>query len=288
MNTFRHLRNRIELTDLAGRLTELRPSGNSRLGRCPHPDHEDRNPSFHVYLDGRFRCYGCGWHSDVTDFWAGVSGVKPGIEAALDLARELGIELPNVDPQAQREADEQRRKESRYLEDAERGHAALRRHPDVTEWWERRGFGEDLTAQFLLGARDGAAIIPFWNRGRVESFVTRRLQGEPKYELQRAEELVRGYKSLFLPGPVCGGAFLVEGYVDALALAALGCPAVAVGGTRISERQLIELRRLPGPLHILPDADEPGALAARDWVEKLYPKALLCQPTYEKENEYRD
>lgn len=288
MSAFELLRERVDIVELAGRHTDLRHSGRAYVGRCPHPDHDDSNPSFHVYPDRRFHCYGCAWHGDVTDLWAIVNGVEPGIEAALDLARELGVELPDVDPETRKKAEERRRKEAGYLVDAERCHGALVENPGVAGWWERRGFDESMRRGFLLGAHEGDAVIPFWNRGRVQGFVTRKLRGEPKYVLQRAEEFVRGYRPLFVPGRVGGGTFLVEGYVDALALAALGCPAAAVGGTHISERQLGELRRLPGPLHILPDDDEPGAGAARDWVEKLYPKALLCPPNYEKENEYRD
>ena len=56
----------------------------------------------------------------------------------------------------------------------------------------------------------------------------------------------------------------------------------------MSDRQLDELRRIPGPIYVLPDADESGAIAARRWVEDLYPKALLCQANYEKENDDRD
>ncbi len=51
----------------------------------------------------------------------------------------------------------------------------------------------------------------------------------------------------------------------------------------MSGHQLDELKRLPGPLYILPDADGEGLKAGRKWAEHLYPKALLCQPNYEKE-----
>jgi DNA primase len=288
MSAFEFLREHIDLSDLAGRYTELRPSGKAYAGRCPHPDHEDQNPSLYVYPDSRFHCYGCGWHGDVTDFWAGVNAIEPGIGAAMDLAREFGIEPPGVDPEAQRLAGERRRKEEEYLKRAEKFHEALTRDREVTSWWQQRGFGGDLTQRFLLGAYEGAAVIPFWNRGRVEGFVRRYLEGEPKYKLQKAEKFVRGYRPLFIPGPVYDEVFLVEGYVDALALAALGYPAVAVGGTHMSDRQLEELRCLPGHIYILPDADESGDRAARDWVEKLYPKAFLCPPNYEKENKDDD
>jgi DNA primase len=75
MSAFDVLRERINLVEVAGRHTDLRLSGRAYVGRCPRPDHEDNNPSFHVYSDGRFHCYGCGWHGDATDFWAGVKGV---------------------------------------------------------------------------------------------------------------------------------------------------------------------------------------------------------------------
>jgi DNA primase len=288
MSAFEFLRERVDLYELAGRHTELRPSGKAYTGRCPHPDHQDQNPSFCVYPDGRFHCHGCGWHGDVTDLWAGVNALEPGIGAAMDLTREFGIKVPGVNPEAQRLAGERRRKEDEYLKQAEKLHEALMQDRQVTGWWQQRGFGEDLTQRFLLGAHKGAAVIPFWNQGSVEGFVRRYLEGEPKYKLQNAEKFVRGYRPLFIPGSAFGDVFLVEGYVDALALAALGYPAVAVGGTHMSDRQLDELRRLPGPIYILPDADESGDKAARDWVENLYPKAFLCPPNYEKENKDDD
>ncbi len=288
MSVFGFLRERVDLAELAGRYTDLRPSGRTLVGRCPHPDHADRSPSFHAYADCRFHCYGCGWRGDATDLWAAVNGIEPGIEAALELAREFGVELPDADPAARREAEERRQRETELLGEAEGTHAALAEDPDVAEWWERRGFDESLRRRFLLVAHGGAATIPFWNRGRVEGLVTRRLRGEPKYELQKTEEFVRGYKPLFVPGPVRAGAFLVEGYVDALALAALGYPAVAVGGTHMSGRQLDELRLVPGPIYVLPDNDDSGDKAARRWVEELYPNAMLCQPNYEKEDDDRD
>jgi DNA primase len=82
---------------------------------------------------------------------------------------------------------------------------------------------------------------------------------------------------------VRSGAFLTEGIVDALALAAIGEDALAVGGTRMSSKQLRELDQVPAPLYILPDADEEGEQAAREWVRKLYPKALVCPAEYNGE-----
>lgn len=282
MSVFETLRERVDLTELTERFTELKRCGNKLRGCCPFPDHQDDTPSFYRYPDRRFHCFGCRRHGDVTDLWAGVNGLESGIEAALDLAREYAVELPETDPEAHRKAQERREKEDRYLKQAEACHKALARHAHVVEYLKQRGFGTELQELFLLGAnRNGTeAVVPFWNRGRVKGLIRRKLEGKPKYLYPAAEDFAEGYRPLFIPGPVRGGAFLVEGIVDALAVAALGESAIAVGGTGICGQQMRELQNIPGPLYVLPDADEEGAEAAREWVRQLYPKALLCPAEY--------
>jgi DNA primase len=193
--------------------------------------------------------------------------------------------LPQANPEASQKARERRDKEDVYLQQARACHGALSRHPRVREWWEARGFGQELRERFLLGTnKDGtAAVIPFWHRGRVQGLIRRKLEGEPKYLYPKAEEFSGGYRPLFIPASVRSGAFLTEGIVDALALAAIGEGAIAIGGTGMSSKQLCELDRVPAPLYILPDADEAGEQAAREWARKLYPKALLCPAEYEGE-----
>jgi DNA primase len=284
MSPFEELRERVDLAELASRFTDLNPSGRALVGRCPYPDHEDTNPSFHVYPEGRFFCYGCRWHGDVTDLWAALKGLKPGMEAGLDLAREFGVDLPTVSAEAKEKAERRRNLEADYLARAREHHAALSRHPSVVEWWEGRGFDEDLRERFLLGvaAASAAATIPFWNRGRVHGIVRRKLEGEPKYVLPKKEDFPAGYRPLFTPGRVREWNFLVEGYVDALALSALGYGVAAIGGTHTNQEQLEELKRLLGRIYVLPDADEEGRKAASRLVEDLYPKAMLCPPEYER------
>jgi DNA primase len=287
VSDFERLRAQVDLVGLAGRYTDLRPSGEIHVGRCLYPDHEDQNPSFYVYPEGRYFCYGCGHHGDVVDLWAVVKGLRPGIEAASDLAREYRIDLPELDVDAQKEARRRRSLEAQYAVQAEEAHANLSRYPVVLEWWVNRGFDEELRERFLLGSNsDGTeAIIPFWRRGSVQCLIRRKLEGEPKYVLPKTEEFPYGHRPLFIPRSARERVVLVEGYVDALALAALGMDAAAIGGTGISTHQRDELWELPGPIYIMPDHDDDkqGEKAARRWVEDLYPKALLCPPNYQKE-----
>ena len=284
MSPFEKLREQIDLAELAARYTDFQPSGRALVGRCPHPEHGDEHPSFYVYPDGRFFCHGCRWRGDVTDLHAAVKGLRPGMEAALDLAKEYGVDLPTASAEAKEKAERRRNLEVEYLKQAEEYHEALLRYPSVVGWWEGRGFDEELSESFLLGvAGDGAeATIPFLNRGRAHGIVRRKLEGEPKYVLPKKEEFPLGYRPLFVPSAVKGGMFLAEGYVDALALSALGYGVAAVGGTHPSREQLEELKRLPGQIYVLPDADEEGRKAARRLVEELYPKAVLCPPEYER------
>ena len=49
--------------------TDLRRYGRMLNGRCPLPDHDDRDPSFVVYTDGQtFYCFGCNCGGDVFAF----------------------------------------------------------------------------------------------------------------------------------------------------------------------------------------------------------------------------
>jgi DNA primase len=285
MSAFGKLREQIDLTELAARYTDLQPSGRALVGRCPCLDHDDTNPSFHVYPDAKYFCYGCRSHGDVTDLWAAVKAIRPGMEAALDLAKEYGVDLPKTSAEAKEEAERRRNLEAAYLARAQEHHEALSLHPRVVEWWEGRGFDEGLRGMFLLGvAGDGAATTPFWNRGRVHGIVRRKLEKNPdhKYLLPNKEQFPLGYRPLFIPSRVREGMFVVEGYVDALALSALGYGVAAIGGTHPNQEQLAELKRLPGRIYVLPDADEEGRKAAHRLVEELYPKAMLCPPEYER------
>jgi len=274
VSAFDMVRERVPLEEVIG----------ARAGEqahCVAREHPDNDPSMHNYGD-HVHCFACGFHGDVTDVHAAKKGFVRPIEAALDLAGEYGIELPEQDPEAQRRAQRRREKEDRYQKQAKACYKALSCHEDIVDWWEDRGFGEELRERFLLGAtRDGtAAVIPFWHRGRVQGLIRRKLDGEPKYLYPKAKDFPGGYRPLFIPGPVRAGSFLVEGIVDALAAAALGESVVAIGGTNISREQREALLRLPGPLYVLPDADEEGQRAARKWVWDLYPKALLCPAEY--------
>jgi DNA primase/transcriptional regulator with XRE-family HTH domain len=273
MNVFETLRERVPLEEIVGPRSDVR----ANRVHCVAPDHNDANPSMHLYEE-RVHCFSCGFHGDVVDMWAAMRGFDRPIEAALDLARKYGVELPERDPEAERRAEERRRHEADCFREAEARHEALEQHVHVREWWCSRGFDEEFQRRCLLGASaDGrAATIPYWHRGRVQVIIRRQLEGQPKYVLPTADTFPEGHKPLFIPGHVRPGTYIVEGFIDALALDALGESVVAVGGTDPNEAQLRELMRLPGELHVRFDADDAGTDAARKLARELYPRARVC------------
>jgi putative DNA primase/helicase len=280
MNVFETLREQVDIAVLVGRYTPVRDAG--RLKKFCCLIHKEDTPSCFIYQDDYFHCYGCGAHGDVIELWAAIKGLGPGIEAALDLAREYNITLPDRDLEAQKKAVEQRRKETTFEAQARAYHQALSFHSRIAEWWKSRGFDEELCEQFLLGSdSDGSsATFPFLNRGRVKGVVLRRLDGEPKYCNPNAEDFPDAPKPLFNVGPGSGDIHLVEGPIDALSFAALDFRSVAICSTGISENQKAELQKLKGKIYIFPDADEPGAKAGRVLVKEFYPRARLCPARY--------
>jgi DNA primase len=88
----------IRIEDVAAEYTALKLAGPNRLlGRCPHPGHNDRTPSFTIYTDTqRFRCYGigCGIFGDVVDLEKLCGNHSELWEAMVALSVRYGIELP--------------------------------------------------------------------------------------------------------------------------------------------------------------------------------------------------
>jgi DNA primase len=270
MNIFETIREQVDIVEVARGYTQLKRAGKMMKGCCPI--HKESTPSFFIYADGHAYCFGCQFSGDVIDLWAALKGMQP-IEAALELAHLHNIQLPDRDPDAQRKAEERRQKEASFEQQARDCHQALLQHSQIVEWWQRRGFNDELQKRFLLGSNDTgtAAVLPYWHRGRTHGPIRRQMQGEPKYLLSKAEEFPNGNKPLFIPGSTAGDVHLVEGFIDALSLEALGMNAVAIGGTSANEHQKAELLKLKGTIYIYPDADEAGAKASRALLRELYP-----------------
>jgi hypothetical protein len=94
----------IDLVSVAeGAGVELKQHGTRHIGLCPL--HSEATPSFFVFPDQRFKCFGCGESGDVIDFIQKLHGLS-----FKDALTHLGIEREPITPELKRGIEERKRK----------------------------------------------------------------------------------------------------------------------------------------------------------------------------------
>ncbi|WP_026505377.1 DNA primase [Butyrivibrio sp. NC3005] len=88
------IRSKCDIVDIIGKYVHLEKKGNSYMGLCPF--HNEKSPSFSVSKTKQiYHCFGCGKGGDVFTFIQEYNNMTfP--EALEDLAKECGVELPEV------------------------------------------------------------------------------------------------------------------------------------------------------------------------------------------------
>lgn len=82
---------RADIVEVVGSRVQLKKAGANHMGLCPF--HDEKTPSFHVYPDGHYHCFGCGAHGTTIGFLMDVDALTfP--EAVETLADMLGLEVP--------------------------------------------------------------------------------------------------------------------------------------------------------------------------------------------------
>lgn len=86
----------ISIIESAG--VELKPSGTRHVGLCPF--HADKDPSFYIFDNNRFKCFGCSEHGDVIDF------VQKYYDLSFpDALKHLGLEKGELTPRMKAEIE---------------------------------------------------------------------------------------------------------------------------------------------------------------------------------------
>ncbi len=144
------LRFRTPLATVVSRRVRLARSGRQWKGCCPF--HGEKTPSFYVYEDGHYHCFGCGAHGDAIGFVMQSEGASFS-EAVERLAGEAGLELPRPSAEAA-EAERKRLNLAGVLEAAQ---ACFHRRLFLPEgrhalaYLRVRGLSEDTIRRFGLG-----------------------------------------------------------------------------------------------------------------------------------------
>ena len=91
----------VSVVEAAG--IELRRSGSRMVGSCPF--HDDKTPSFYIFSDNHFKCFGCQASGDVIDFVQKMYGFS-----FPDALKYLGIEQGRVTPKIRKDIKKRKRR----------------------------------------------------------------------------------------------------------------------------------------------------------------------------------
>ncbi len=142
---------RLSIEGLVGRHVQLQRSGRHLRGRCPF--HDERTPSFFVFLDsGNYKCFGCGEAGDAFTFLMRMENLTFR-EALLRLAEETGVRLApsNQDPARRQYLDSLAGAAEAACRHFER---QLTQHPHgetARDYLRQRGIEPDVQSRFRLG-----------------------------------------------------------------------------------------------------------------------------------------
>jgi len=192
---FDAIRREYPLEAIVSRTIPLRRAGGNKVGCCPF--HADKSPSFVVYKDNAYHCFGCGAHGDVIDFVSRLENV--GISDAI---RTLtGGQAPRLD-----EADRAKREKEAAHREAQQRHREENARLEARARWARalpiNGVGN--------GYLERKNIAPYGTRREGDNLLVPIFGADGLIQSVQSIPPEAGGKKLFHAGvPVKGGTFAI-------------------------------------------------------------------------------
>lgn len=297
-NTINRIREIARLEDFVPEQVRLHRRGADLIGCCPF--HNESTPSFHIYQDQHYHCFGCGAHGDIFSYLMETEGLSfP--DAVEKLASQYHIPL---DSDSISDTHREWLSEEEYQ--ANRFEKALTESDEAAsarQYLLERGVTLETQNTFHLGYAHGGAIefkygkrqsspfrnrliIPLFNRsGKVIGLAGRTLTktpNVPKYinsaesESFKKGNMLYGLNLLQRAAKDNQRILLVEGYFDVIMLYQFGFRnAVAGMGTALTETQASLLASLKMPITILYDGDKAGQKATERAIPILLKAGIL-------------
>ncbi|MGA2143147.1 MAG: DnaB-like helicase C-terminal domain-containing protein [Brevinematales bacterium] len=231
--------------------TDLKETKDGYIGRCPFPDHEDKNPSFSIgHKDGNilYHCFGCERTGDIIKYIANKTGRKTDGKDFIEILRELsnmaGLTFQNNKPVKQPDKKP----------DFERFHNQLLNNQDALTYLQKRGM-KDLS---LFGYDNGYYKILYQTpeTDYIKSY--KPAEGNNKKDYLNEKGMNKIYPFNMLNIKDRDKIYLMEGEFDALYLFQNhNIPAAAVMGHNILDGT-IELLKPFQEIDIVFDNDDQG------------------------------
>jgi DNA primase len=270
-------------------------SGDKYVLHCPF--HKgDREPSFTVYPNNTYYCFGCQKWGNPVKFLVEYKGLTA--KEALEIVGE-DFELPKSEKRAIKVKN--LLKTSRFLFDvAKLYHSYLMEQPGPQKYLHDRGLTDETIKKYMLGYTDGAVIqinfaeeaemaneIGLMNKNGYEALAHRivipNIVDKVYCDFMIGRTVINDkikYLGLRMPKPIMGFydlrnspiLFLVEGNFDFLVLRQWGYPAVVMSGSHITKFNYSLLKdRL---IAVVPDNDETGEKAGRQ-IKANIPSSII-------------
>jgi DNA primase len=277
---------------------ELLPSSGGRfIAHCPfHKD--DNTPSFTIYPNGTYFCFGCSEWGDAVKFLVDYKGMSD------KDARELvGEELvfQKADKAQVIKVQDSGRTYNLLFETAIAYHDYAKKTMGPLSYLNRRGINDDTIAHYKLGYSDGHVLnwkfaheyvigkqiglisseghevmshritIPNLISGSMCDFMMGRTvtNDRTKYLGTRMPKPIFGFWEV-RHSPII---FIAEGHFDWLLLRQNGFPAAVIGGTHLARQNRTLLRGKK--VVVVPDNDAPGVSAAQSLKQALGEDAMI-------------
>jgi DNA primase len=276
------------------------PKGERWVALCMF--HEEHTPSFTIYPDMSYYCFGCKMWGDAVKFLVDYRGMPE--ELALEYA---GMESVRRKPVKRVIKVQNIMQSYAYLaEVAGIYHEFLLKTPGAVNYLHTRGLTDETISKYKIGFTDGGIIDPqtaydyglardsgvisedkdhnYWET-LSHRITIPNLVSDKECDFIMGRTVTKSkvkYMGLRIPKPIYGlqeaartsnVLFLVEGHFDWLLLKQWGYPAIALGGTSIPAYNLIPLKSRQ--VVIVPDNDDPGMKAAQSLHDKLPGSIIL-------------
>ena len=246
---------------VASRFKVNRWIGDEAIVSCPHPDHEDRNPSAAINVRKKlWTCYSCGRGGSLDQLF-GSQFADPDVE---DLLVEIASQLAGFD-------SEKHGYPESWLDQFD----MVGPHP----YWLERGLSEEVVTDFRLGYDYETDCATFPLRGPAGDVlgVVRRVLDDrrPKYRYPDHAPISKTLFGYYKARYGVKDLVLTEGALDALAMWDIGVPALAQMGATLSAFQAELIAKLaPSSITFAYDMDPAGHKATMRALEN--PALHIC------------
>lgn len=274
------IKNEINLKELVEEYTVLIYRGNNRwYGNCPHPDHLDKTPSFHI-KNNKWRCFACNKGGDCIDF---IQWIHPNNlswkESVIYLAKKYNIPIP----------------EDKYEKEYERNKVIANKYSkdigvEALNYLYSRGLSNDEIKKWNIGydKYSNRIVFPLYNKNnKIVGFNKRIInnnKNDSKYINSKTSDIFK--KSSYLYGlnyinNKSEYIIITEGVIDVILSTKYGLDnVICTLGTALTKDHIPIIKSLNKTIVIIYDGDKVGKESTEKAAKLLLDNDIYCKTVF--------